>query len=308
MIFVPDEQIEDLLTPAATQAALREAFVTFADDKAAIQPRIKTEAAGVRLSTMGAVIPSAIAGTGVAGAKIYTTIAGKFSFVIVLFSSESGLPLAVMESNTITRLRTAACTVITAQASIDAARVRTIVVFGAGVQGQSHIEQLAAAYPQATLRVVNHRPVQAVLDALSTRTGLEVRQHEAERALDGADLVVMATRSRTALVDDAWLPRDGFLALVGSSLPTAVEAAPATVKRASAVIVEWSQQTLKEAGDLVQLGEAVRDLPIIELADLLAGRRRAPSTGLVLYKSVGIGLEDVAVAGAAWQRLQSRTR
>ncbi|CAN5246397.1 ornithine cyclodeaminase family protein [soil metagenome] len=308
MIFVADEQIEQLLTPAATQAALREAFVTFADGRAAIQPRIKTEAAGVRLSTMGAVIPSTIPGTGVAGAKIYTTIAGKFSFVIVLFSSESGQPLAVMESNTITRLRTAACTVITAQAAIDAARVRTIVVFGAGVQGQSHLEQLAAAYPQASLRVVNHRPVQAVLDDLSTRTGLEVRQYDAERALDGADLVVMATRSKTPLVDDALLPRDGFVALVGSSLPTSVEASRETVRRAGTVIVEWAPQTLKEAGDLVQLGDDAATLPLLELSDLLSGRKTVAPGGLVLYKSVGIGLEDVAVAGAAWQRLQSRTR
>lgn len=303
MILLSDQQLAELLTPEATQVALRNAFVAFADDKAAVQARIKTEAAGVRLSTMGAVIP----GNGVAGAKVYTTINGRFAFVILLFSTDSGQPLAVMESNVITRLRTAACTVVAAQASIDPARVRTVVVFGAGTQGQSHLEQLAVAYPQAELRLVNHRPAEGVAADLSTRIGREVRQFDAERALEQADIVVMATRSKTPLVDDAWLPKDGFLALVGSSLPSSAEASPATLRRASSIIVEWSPQTLKEAGDLVQLG-GTEGLPLIELADLLAGRKTLPGRGLTVYKSVGIGLEDVAVAGAAWQRFQSGAR
>lgn len=302
MIFLSDQQVGELLTPDATQAALREAFVAFADGRAAVQSRIKTEAAGVRLSTMGAVIP----GCGVAGAKLYTTIEGRFAFVIVLFDSAGGQPLAVMESNTITRLRTAAVTVVAAGASIDAARVRTIVVFGAGVQGQSHVEQLAAAYPQAELRVVNHRPAGAVLDALSARIGRSVRQHPAERALEGADIVVMATRSKTPLVDDALLPRDGLLALVGSSLPAAAEASADTMRRAGAVIVEWAEQTRKEAGDLVQLGDAAASLPVVELGPLLAGRASVPRDRLVVFKSVGIGLEDVAAAAAVWRRHQAR--
>jgi ornithine cyclodeaminase len=71
--------------------------------------------------------------------------------------------------------------------------------------------------------------------------------------------------------------------------------------------VDWKQQTMSEAGDIVLADPAA--LPpdkIVELADLVTqrvpGRRRADE--VTLYKAVGVGLQDVALAGLAWERHQ----
>ena len=82
MQHISDTMIDDLVSPTKAQQVLLDAFRRFGSDQAAMQPRIRTESDGVKISTLAAVIPA----QGVAGAKIYTTINGKFSFVILLFS------------------------------------------------------------------------------------------------------------------------------------------------------------------------------------------------------------------------------
>jgi len=70
--------------------------------------------------------------------------------------------------------------------------------------------------------------------------------------------------------------------------------------------VDWRQQPLREGGDLVMADPAaLRRDKIVDLFDLLAGREAGRSNGteITVYKSVGVGLQDVALAGLAWQRI-----
>src|SRR3990167_756289 len=110
MQHITDDMIDAAVSPQDAQQVLLDAFRSFGHGQAAMQERIRTEAQGVKLSTLGAVIPE----QKVAGAKVYTTIQGQFTFVIVLFSTEDGRALASFDAGAITRLRTAACSLIAA--------------------------------------------------------------------------------------------------------------------------------------------------------------------------------------------------
>ena len=80
------------------------------------------------------------------------------------------------------------------------------------------------------------------------------------------------------------------------------------LQRASVIAVEWKPQTLREAGDLVLAApEVLREEQIVELGELVTGQHpgRQDDSAITLYKSVGVGLEDVALAGLVWQRLQA---
>ncbi|MCP2899122.1 hypothetical protein NK904_23810, partial [Salmonella enterica subsp. enterica serovar Typhimurium] len=81
MQHITDEMVDRHVAPEDVQRIMLEAFRSFGQGNAAMQQRIRTEAGGVKLSTLGAVIPE----QGVAGAKVYMTIEGQFSFVILLF-------------------------------------------------------------------------------------------------------------------------------------------------------------------------------------------------------------------------------
>jgi len=304
MLHVTDAMIDRHVMAADAQAAMLEAFQSFGRGEAAMQERIRTEAGGVKLSTLGAVIPA----QQVAGAKVYTTIARQFSFVILLFSTVDGRPLASFDAGAITRLRTAACTVLAAR-QLARPDAETLALFGAGTQGVQHALQLTAALPLKRILVCDPYADAATAERLAAQCGIPVSFAQPEEAAAAADIIVTASRSTTPLFSGAIVKPGTFVAAIGSSLPHTRELDDTLLSRAATVVVEWRPQSLREAGDLVLADKAVLpDDKIVELADVLLGgtdtraARRHPDD-IVIYKSVGVGLEDVALAGVAWQRI-----
>lgn len=300
MIHFSDADVEGVLRADLVQQALREAFIAFAAGGADMQARARTEAGGVKLSTLGAVLP----GQGCAGAKVYATIAGRFNFVIVLFSAQTGAVLASFDAGAITRWRTAAVSVLAAQQGANPVAAN-LALFGTGVQARAHLEAFARAFPLHAVRIVSRGAAEDLV-AHARSLGLDARAAAAEEAVRGADIIVTATRSRTALFDGAWVRSGTFVAAVGSSLPDTRELDDTLISRAAAIVVEWREQALREAGDLV-LAKAVLPAcaPLLELGDVLAGSaalRRDPAD-IVVFKSVGVGLEDIAIAGLACRLL-----
>ncbi|MDQ2928563.1 MAG: ornithine cyclodeaminase family protein [Pseudomonadota bacterium] len=304
MRHIDDALVDALIGPADAQQVLLEAFRSFGEGRATMQERIRTEAGGVKLSTLGAVMPD----QGFAGAKIYTTIAGQFRFVILLFDAVDGRPLASLDATAITRLRTAATSVI---ASRYLARpvAKVLALFGAGVQGRAHASQLARAYPIDQIRVCDPFAAATVFAEMERECGVSVRSCTANEALEGSDIVVTASRSRTPLFDGDRLPTGVFVAAIGSSLPDTRELDDRALARASIVAVDWDRQALKEAGDLV-LADPVALAPskVVQLSALVTGvaSGRRQDDEITVYKSVGVGLQDVALAGLAWRRLQEQ--
>lgn len=306
MQHITDEMVDRHVAPEDVQRIMLEAFRSFGQGSAAMQQRIRTEAGGVKLSTLGAVIPE----QGVAGGKVYTTIDGQFSFVILLFSTEDGRPLASFDAGAITRLRTAACTVVAAR-HLARPAARTLALFGAGTQGAAHARQLSAALPLDRILLCDPYAPADMPERLSESCGIPVIPviaTEAEAAVREADIVVTASRSTTPLFSGEAIKPGAFVAAIGSSLPHTRELDDVALSRASAVVVEWKPQSRREAGDIVMAGQGVLpESKLIELADVVLGRAqpRRGEDDIVIYKSVGVGLEDVALAGLAWRRLQA---
>ncbi|MCT9118164.1 ornithine cyclodeaminase family protein [Cupriavidus gilardii] len=306
MQHITDEMVDRHVAPEEVQRIMLEAFRSFGQGNAAMQQRIRTEAGGVKLSTLGAVIPE----QGVAGAKVYMTIEGQFSFVILLFSTEDGRPLASFDAGAITRLRTAACTVVAARhlARPDA---RTLALFGAGTQGAAHARQLSGALPLERILLCDPYAPADLPERLSESCGIPVLVTENEAAVREADIVVTASRSTTPLFSGEAIKPGAFVAAIGSSLPHTRELDDVALSRASAVVVEWKPQSTREAGDIVMAGQgALPESKLVELADVVLERAqpRRSDDDIVIYKSVGVGLEDVALAGLAWQRVQAAAR
>ncbi|MBK6006056.1 ornithine cyclodeaminase family protein [Ramlibacter ginsenosidimutans] len=301
MLHITDAMIDAVLGPADAQSALLDALRSFGEGRGAMQERIRTEAGGVKISTMGAVLPD----QGYAGAKVYTTIKGQFDFVIQLFSTHTGRPLASLEANAITRLRTAACSVIAAR-HLARPDVRRLAVFGAGVQGRAHAQQFARAYPLGEIRIVDPFAAPDTAGQLQAQCGVRVRMTDAAAAVDNADIVVTASRSTTPLFDGAALSAGCFVAAIGSSLPTTRELDDTALRRASRIVLDWAPQTLREAGDLMQAAAGcIAPEKLADLAEVVCGRKpgRQHADEITIYKAVGVGLQDIALAGLAYERI-----
>lgn len=310
MIHLTDLQIDELIDFEQAIPAISNAFRQLARGNAAVQRRVRTEAGGTKLSTLGAVLTEA----DVAAAKVYTTIRGQFNFVIVLFRASDGQCLATLDANAITRLRTAATTMLAVQ-RLARTGAHTAAIFGTGVQGRAHAHALARFTNLKTLRIVGMEGDAELAHSLNEAYGAHgVRATAlgpagAEQAIDGADVIVTATRATTPLFDGRALKPGVLVAAIGSSLPHAREIDDATLARASRIVVELRDQALEEAGDLVLAAPGVVDeAKLAELGDVLENDAlsRQCDDEIIVYKAVGIGLQDAALAALAWRAFVAR--
>ena len=310
MLHITDAMVDTLVSADEALTAMRTAFTAFGQGEAAMQARERTDAGGVKLSTLGAVIPS----LGVTGAKVYTTIAGQFNFVILLFSTDTGAPLATMEANAITRLRTAATTVLAAE-HLAPAQPQQLFLCGAGVQGVAHAQQLVRRLGLQRIAVFDPYAADDLAARLAHLTGAQVTRVRDTDGVADAEIVVTASRSKEPLFAGERIQPGAFVAAIGSSLPHTRELDDAALARASVIAVEWKKQALPEAGDLVLAAPSLNVAQkVVELGELVSGQRparrpqAAAAQNITLYKAVGVGLEDIALAGVAYQNHLQQSR
>lgn len=298
MIHLTDLQIRHLLVDdAMNRHVLAAAFIELEQQQAAQLARQRIEAQGVKLSTLAAVLPN----QGVAGAKVYTTIQGRFTFVIILFSTETGAVLAVLDAEQITKKRTAACSVLMAQ-QFACKHPKKLAVFGLGLQATEHVIQMAHAFDFEQIEIVTRQPYPEKIALLQNQLQAKVSQSSPEQAIVGADIIVTATRAATPVIKDEKLQPGVFIAAVGSSLPTTRELDESVIKKADVIVVESKEQSLNEAGDLILASHRVSDENIYTFGEVLANKTLFnQSHNLVIYKAVGVALEDIALAGLAYK-------
>jgi ornithine cyclodeaminase len=224
---------------------------------------------------------------------------------VTLFDGETGAPTAILDASAVTEIRTAAVTAV-ATALLARADARTLAVLGAGVQGRAHLTALAGVRDFEQVRV--YAPTRAHAQALAEQAALPgalvSAVATAEDAVRGADVVVAATNSREPVLACAWLQPGAHVNAVGASTPQAREIDTATVA-ASALFCDSRESVRHEAGEF-QL--AVREGAIsgeehirAELGEVLAGSApgRRDDGELTLFRSLGIGVEDLAAAEIA---------
>lgn len=301
MQLITESQVAAALAqPEAARAALREAFAQLGRGQAAVLARGRAAATGsdgaaLMVSAMGAVLPDML------GTKVYSTRNGQFQFVITLFDSASGRPLATLEANELTRVRTSLSTALAVDA-LAAPDAGVLALFGAGTQARAHAE---AIRPLREFRrvLVCARNAKAAAE-LAAQIGGDAEVVDAQTAARAGDVLVTATRASEPLFDGQWVKPGALVAAVGSSKPAARELDDALLARAGRVVVEWLPAAQAEAGELVRAAPgAIAPERLLELGALLQAPPAHDPAAITVYKSVGIGLEDVALARLVYRTL-----
>jgi ornithine cyclodeaminase/alanine dehydrogenase-like protein (mu-crystallin family) len=123
-----------------------------------------------------------------------------------------------------------------------------------------------------------------------------------EAAVQGADVVLCAARSRdeSPVLRGAWLPAGATVVSLGSTLPEQREVDEDTLARAACIVADMPEEVAHDTGDALAATKAGVDLAakLVPLSDLVAGRLtpRRDAADIVVYKSVGSALQDIAVA------------
>ncbi|MCI0488020.1 MAG: ornithine cyclodeaminase family protein [Blastocatellia bacterium] len=231
---------------------------------------------------------------------------------VMLFSGETGEPLALMNASAITAIRTAAVSgVATRLLARETAAVLCII--GAGVEARSHIEAMACVRPieRARVAALRFENARRFAEEMQGRYSFPIEPVEdAEAAARGADIIVTATNASEPVLKREWIAAGAHLNVVGSSIATAREVDTATMAAAS-LFVDRRESTLNEAGDYLF---AMREGAIgpehikAELGEVLTGaaQGRTSTDEITLFKSLGLAIEDLASADYLYRRAQEK--
>ncbi len=205
--------------------------------------------------------------------------------IIVLFRSETGEPLAIMDGRLITELRTAAVSAV-ATRLLSPANGCKLAILGSGVQARAHVRALRLVREFEEIRIWSRNPQHAKLLA-DEIGGIAM---SAEEAVRDADVVVTVTSSSEPVLRGKWLKPGVLVNAVGAVGPTRRELDDDAMR--GALIVDSREAALKESGDALLAGANI----YAELGELLAGSKPKPQTEITVFKSLGLAVEDLAAA------------
>ena len=206
--------------------------------------------------------------------------------LVVLFRPETGQPLVVMDGRLITEMRTGA---VSAAATKALARADSAVlaILGSGVQAYSHLEALRLVREFREIRVWSPRNAGAFAKRHDVRAA-----RSAEEAVRGADVIVVATSSRTPVLRGEWLSPGVHINAVGAPRPDWRELDD-QVMRTARLYVDSREAATRESGDVIAAASI-----FAEMGEVFAGTKpgRESDDEVTLFKSVGVAVEDLASA------------
>jgi ornithine cyclodeaminase len=175
------------------------------------------------------------------------------------------------------------------------------------VQARAHAEAFLLSHPFQRVLVAGRAAAPEFANWVQTEFGVPATAVDAATAASGGDVICTATRASEPLFDGALVKPGAFVAAVGSSKPAARELDDTLLARADLIVVEWLPAAQAEAGEFVRAAPGTIDpARVTELGKLLVKgtsfERR--SHDVIVYKSVGIGLEDVALANLVFERVR----
>jgi len=256
-----------------------------------------------------------LASWGVIGGKDYTSLRFETPAMwVTVLDIKSGLPIAFVEANYLSRVRTGATTAI-ATDLLAPPNLDSLGHFGAGKISELVVKAVLKVRPSISrvflVREDISKGAPEWLKELEGQLGAKIV--DANEALAEADLVTTATSSSKPVIPpQASLPRLRHLNLIGSNHLGRREISDELARRClppnGYLVVDDKDQAKLEAGDflaLEQSGQLTWD-NVPTLAQLLvdpAERLKASKATLTTFKSVGTGLMDLALATGVLRRM-----
>lgn len=320
LLFLNRTDIWDLLPMGECIEVMAEAFRALAEG-AAHQPLRTAHRLPDRSGLLG-LMPGWMAVPGsdsVFGVKVLSVFPANFEHgepshqgVVLLFEGERGHPLAFLDAEAVTAIRTAAvsglATRLLAREGAD-----DLAILGTGVQARTHLAAMREVRPLRRIRVWSRDPerVRNFAATESERWGRPVEPASSAReAVEGAGLICTATASREPVLAGEWIAEGAHVNAVGACTPATRELDTAAVIR-SRLFVDSRESAANEAGDfLIPLREgAIGESHLLgELGGLVTGRLpgRTSDRDVTLFKSLGLAVEDLAVAHHLYRKATDR--
>ena len=297
-LYIKEADVIEFLDMPSCVQSLRDAFAEEAKGQANIVPRTRWPFGSVRLNVMG--------GGERASKRFALKSYGGGPFHVLFYEEGKGL-LAIIEANALGAIRTGAASGVATEkmAKPGAGKVALI-----GTSRQARTQALAlravGMLDELAVAARDRAKLEAFCEKLAKEMGAPVRAAASvEEAVSGADIVVAATGSAEPVLKQAWLAPGAHVNGIGANAANRRELDTDCVLKASLVVTDNIEQAKVEAAEFIDLAKAGRfDWTSVKpLHQIVAGASvaRDPKAH-TLYKSLGVGLEDVAAAAIVYDR------
>lgn len=308
-IVVGEEKVRAALPGLDVRAALERMFGALARGAAIQPPQTLTlfpQGAGDFITYLGV-----LAEENVFGAKLSPYIAVPGAPVITawtaLMSMQNGQPLMWCDAALLTTERTAGTTALAVDYLAKKNSTR-LAVIGSGAVALAHLRHVAPLRAWESIRVyspslASDAARQGDIRAIDPRVGIATTRAECVR---DADVVMLCTSSGTPVLDLGDLTKPALITSVSTNVARAHEVDPAALPSFD-VYCDYRRTTPSSAGEMVIASEIGWSPDTIrgDLAELVSGACGAPSYERhAFFRSIGLGLEDVAVAHALYLQLR----
>jgi alanine dehydrogenase len=292
MLHITEDQVRQLLPMRECVRLMRDVFKELRTGAALNQPRRR-----LNLPTGSTLHSLAGAWGKYFGTKIYSANA-KYgaTFFFFLFDAETARPLAQFEANYLGQIRTGAASGYATDV-LAAPDASTLAIIGSGFQAQSQFEAIQAVRTLKEVRVWSRSKEKRENFARSIGA---VTAASAEEAVRGADIIATATWAKDPVLESEWVAAGAHINAMGSNQAARRELPSDLIARADLIAVDSVEQAKIEAGDLLLAPVDWADRRIIELQNIDA---RPAGSPLTIFKSIGLGVEDVAAAAYVYEQL-----
>jgi alanine dehydrogenase len=297
--------------------------LTMADAISAIEDACREQVAGTAVAVERRVMwlpngwmrlmPGALIGSGVMGYKAFHRTGSSVRYAVHLFDYTTGEAIALMDGSYITAVRTGAAAGVAVK-YLAPASATALGVIGSGSEARAQVDAVGAVRRLRRANVYSRNPERRERFAREMGERLGIEMHAVDtphKAIEDADVLVVATNtagSGPALLG-RWLQKGLHINSIGSTLKDQREIDPEVWALADRIVID-SRHVLEESGDGIAAREAdaIRESKVAELHEVVAGTSpgRTEAAQTTLYKSVGLGLHDVAVAFRIYRQAQAR--
>ncbi|WP_342244128.1 ornithine cyclodeaminase family protein [Pseudomonas sp. OTU5201] len=225
----------------------------------------------------------------------------------LLMSMDSGQPLLLCDAGELTTARTAATTAVAVE-SLAPEQARRLAVIGSGPVARAHLHYVKGLRDWQSIAVYSpslaeEADTQAQWRAQDSRVEISANL---EDAVADADVVMLCTSSAGPVLDPRSLAKPVLVTSISTNAPRAHEVPPEALGEME-VYCDYRATTPGSAGEMLLAAERhgwSREAIRGDLPELVSGKAPRPDYRRpVFFRSIGLGLEDMALANALY-RLQ----
>ncbi|OCW23727.1 ornithine cyclodeaminase family protein [Pseudomonas sp. S3E12] len=223
----------------------------------------------------------------------------------LLMSIQTGEPLLLCDAAELTTARTAATTALAVEALAPQA-ARRLAIIGSGKVAQAHLHYVKNLRDWQSINVFSPSLATANTDAIKRLDPRLSVADSCDAAVADADVILLCTSSAGPVIDPSRLSKPALITSISTNAPRAHEVPPQSLN-AMQVFCDYRQTTPGSAGEMLIAAEQHgwdKNAIVGDLPELLSEQVQRPACDRhVFFRSISLGLEDIALANALWRLL-----